>query len=92
VIAPATGEVIAEVPRCAEVNVDKAVEAASRAFEWWFETTPAERAELLHRLADVLQELAEELARLESKDVGKPITSARGELPFVVDNLHFRGR
>jgi len=89
VIDPASGEVIAEVPRCAEEDVDRAVEAASRAFEGWFETTLAERAEMLHRLADVLQEHAEELARLESKDVGKPITSARGELPFVVDNLRF---
>jgi 1-pyrroline dehydrogenase len=89
VIDPASGEVIAEVPRCAEEDVDRAVEAASRAFEGWFETTPAERAEMLHRLADVLQEHAEELAWLESKDVGKPITSARGELPFVVDNLRF---
>jgi acyl-CoA reductase-like NAD-dependent aldehyde dehydrogenase len=77
VIDPASGEVIAEVPRCAEEVVDRAVEAASRAFEGWFETTPAERAEMLHRLADVLQENAEELARLKSKDVGKPITSAR---------------
>jgi hypothetical protein len=42
VIDPASGEVIAEVPRCAEEDVDRAVEAASRAFEGWFETTPAE--------------------------------------------------
>jgi hypothetical protein len=48
VIGPATGEVIAEVPRCAEEDVDRAVEAASRAFEGWFGTTPAE---LKHRLA-----------------------------------------
>ena len=89
VIDPASGEVIAEVPRCAEEDVDRAVEAASRAFEGWFETTPAERAEMLHRLADVLQEHSEDLAWLESKDVGKPITSARGEMPFVVDNLRF---
>jgi 1-pyrroline dehydrogenase len=89
VIDPATGEVIAEVPRGAEEDVDRAVDAASRAFELWFETTPAERAEMLHGLADVLQEHAEELARLESKDVGKPITSARGELPYVVGNLRF---
>jgi acyl-CoA reductase-like NAD-dependent aldehyde dehydrogenase len=89
VVDPATGEVIAEVPRCAEEDVDRAVEAASRAFEWWFETTPAERSEMLHGLADVLEEHAEELARLESRDVGKPITTARGELPYVVDNLRF---
>jgi 1-pyrroline dehydrogenase len=89
VIDPATGEAIAEVPRCAEEDVDRAVEAASGAFEGWLGTTPAERAEMLHRLADALQEHAEELARLESRNVGKPITSARGELPFMVDNLRF---
>jgi aminobutyraldehyde dehydrogenase len=89
IVDPATGEVIAEVPRCAEEDVDRAVEAASRAFEWWFATTPAERSEMLHGLAGALEEHAEELARLESKDVGKPITSARGELPYVVDNLRF---
>jgi Aldehyde dehydrogenase family len=44
---------------------------------------------MLYRLADAIEEHAEELARLESRDVGKPITTARGELPFVVDNLRF---
>ena len=43
VIDPATGEVIAEVPSCAEEDVDRAVEAASRAFDGWFQTTPRER-------------------------------------------------
>jgi acyl-CoA reductase-like NAD-dependent aldehyde dehydrogenase len=60
IIDPATGEVIAEVPRCAEEDVDRAVEAASRAFEWWFETTPAGRSEMLHALAGALEEHAED--------------------------------
>jgi aminobutyraldehyde dehydrogenase len=89
VIDPATGEVIAEVPSCAEEDVDRAVEAASRAFDGWFQTTPGERAGMLHALADAIEEHAEELARLESRDVGKPIASARGEMPYVVDNLRF---
>jgi 1-pyrroline dehydrogenase len=89
VIEPATGEAIAEVPRCAEEDVDRAVEAASVAFGSWFDTTPQDRSEMLHALADALQEHAEELARLESRNVGKPITMARGELPFIVDNLRF---
>jgi 1-pyrroline dehydrogenase len=88
---PATGEVIGEVPRCAGEDVDRAVEAASRAFDGWFQTTPGERAGMLNALADAIEEHAEELARLESRDVGKPITSARGELPYVVDNLRFFG-
>ena len=89
VIEPATGEAIAEVPRCAEEDVDRAVEAASVAFGSWFDTTPRDRSEMLHALADALQEHAGELARLESRNVGKPITMARGELPFIVDNLRF---
>jgi acyl-CoA reductase-like NAD-dependent aldehyde dehydrogenase len=81
VLDPATGEVIAEVPECSEEDVDGAVTAASRAFEGWFDTTPAERSEMLHRLADVLEEHAEELALTESRNVGKPIASARSETP-----------
>jgi hypothetical protein len=74
VIEPATGEALAEAPRCTEEDVDRAVEAASGAFDAWFDTTPQDRSEMLHRLADALQEHAEELAGLESRDVGKPIT------------------
>jgi betaine-aldehyde dehydrogenase len=89
VLNPATGEVIAEVPECSAEDVDRAVAAARRAFGKWFDTTPAERSGMLHGLADVLEENAEELAQLESRNVGKPIASARGELPYIVDNLRF---
>ena len=89
ILNPATGEVIAEVPECTEEDVDEAVRAARSAFEGWFETTPAERSEMLHGLADMLEEHAEELAQAESRNVGKPIASAREELPYIVDNLHF---
>src|SRR6059058_2770610 len=73
VIAPATGETIAEVPRCSADDVDRAVEAAQAALPEWLEKTPKERSELLHKLADVLDEHAEELAQLESVNVGKQI-------------------
>jgi acyl-CoA reductase-like NAD-dependent aldehyde dehydrogenase len=89
VLNPATGEVIAEVPECTEEDVDEAVRAARRAFAGWFETTLAERSQMLHRLADALEEHAEELALTESRNVGKPIASAREELPYIVDNLRF---
>src|SRR5919206_303973 len=89
VIAPATGEVIAEVPRCGEEDVDRAVEAASAALPDWLEKTPKERSELLHKLADVLEENAEELAQLESLNVGKPLMASRDEMPFSADNLRF---
>src|SRR5712691_4616083 len=89
VINPATGEVIAEVPRCNAEDVDRAVEAAKRALPDWLDKTPKERSELLHKLADVLEENAEELAQLESLNVGKPLMSSRDEMPFSADNLRF---
>jgi 1-pyrroline dehydrogenase len=89
VIAPATGETIAEVPRCGEEDVDRAVDAAQAALPDWLEKTPKERSELLHKLADVMEENAEELAQLESVNVGKPLMASRDEMPFSADNLRF---
>src|SRR5947208_2606512 len=89
VLNPATGEAIAEVPRGTAKDVDRAVEAAKRAWPGWFETTPGERAEVLLKLADLLDEHTEELAQLESTNVGKPLPAARDELPVASDNLRF---
>jgi len=89
VIAPATGEVIAEVPRCSADDVDRAVEAAKKILPEWLGKTPKERSELLHALADVIDENAEELAQLESLNVGKPLMASRDEMPFSADNLRF---
>ena len=89
VIAPATGETIAEVPRCSAEDVDRAVEAAEAAAPEWLEKTPKERSELLLKLADVMDEHAEELAQLESVNVGKPLMASRDEMPFSADNLRF---
>src|SRR5207249_591180 len=81
VLNPATGETIAEVPRASAEDVDRAVQAAKKALPDWLETTPGERAELLLKLADAIDEHAEELAELESRNVGKPLSYARDELP-----------
>jgi 1-pyrroline dehydrogenase len=89
VLNPATGETIAEVPRGSAEDVDRAVAAAKRALPEWLETTPAERAEVLLGLADILDEHGEELAVLESKNVGKPLSYARDEIPVCSDNLRF---
>src|SRR6184192_1709185 len=89
VISPATGEVIAEVPRCNADDVDRAVEAAKQALPDWLDKTPKDRSELLHKLADVIEENAEELAQLESVNVGKPLMVSREEMPFSADNLRF---
>jgi len=89
VINPATGETIAEVPSCGAEDVDRAVEAAKKALPEWLDATPKERSELLHKLADVMDEHAEELAQLESLNVGKPLMASRDEMPFSSDNLRF---
>jgi 1-pyrroline dehydrogenase len=89
VLNPATGETIAEVPRGTAEDVGRAVEAAKKALPEWLETTPGERAEALLKLADLLDEHAEELAQLESTNVGKPLPAARDEMPVSSDNIRF---
>ena len=89
ILNPATGEVIAEVPRGSRDDVDRAVGAARTAFGTWKDTTPGERMAMLLRLADAIDAHAEELAQIESRNVGKPITVARADLPFISDNLRF---
>jgi 1-pyrroline dehydrogenase len=89
IINPATGEAIAEVPEGTQADVDRAVEAAEKAWPTWRESTPAERAELLLKLADVIDEHADELAELESQNVGKPLAAARDEMPVCSDNIRF---
>jgi len=89
VLDPATGEVIAEVASSSPADVDRAVEAAAEAFAGWAATTPSERATALWRLADRLEEHAEELGAIESRNVGKPIAAVPEEIEFDVDNLRF---
>jgi 1-pyrroline dehydrogenase len=89
VLNPATGEAIAEVPACTAADVDAAVEAAKQALPEWLDSTPAERSELLLKLADILDENTEELAEIESRNVGKPLGYARDEMPVCSDNLRF---
>jgi 1-pyrroline dehydrogenase len=89
VLNPATGEAIAEVPACTAADVDAAVEAAKDALPEWLDATPAERAELLLKLADILDANADELAEIESRNVGKPLSYARDEMPVCADNLRF---
>src|SRR5436309_7901951 len=89
VLNPATGETIAEVPRGTAEDIGRAVESAKQALPEWLETTPGERAEALLKLADLIDDNAEELAKLESTNVGKPLSYARDELPVCTDNIRF---
>ena len=89
VLNPATGETIAEVPRASAEDVDRAVQAAKKALPDWLETTPGERAEMLLKLADAIDTHADELAELESRNVGKPLSYAKDEMPVCSDNIRF---
>src|SRR6266571_8412215 len=89
ILNPSTAEVIEQVPAGTAEDVDAAVETAKRALPDWLDTTPGERAEILLKLADLLDANAEELARIESQNVGKPLGYARDEMPVCVDNLRF---
>jgi betaine-aldehyde dehydrogenase len=89
VLNPATGEVIAEVPRSTSDDVDCAVTAAKKAWVAWRYKAPKDRMELLLELADAIDENAEELARLESRNVGKPWWVAVDEPGIMSDNLRF---
>jgi betaine-aldehyde dehydrogenase len=87
---PANGEVIADMPLSGEEDVNRAVAAAKAAFEGWSTTTPAERATAMLKLADILDEHAEELSDLEAADAGKPRnTFLEDEMPAVSDTLRF---
>jgi betaine-aldehyde dehydrogenase len=89
-INPATGVQHDMVPDTPLDGVARAVSRARAAFGEWSQATPAERARLLLRLADLVEADTEELTRLEVEDTGKPAAVVRdGELPFAVDNLRF---
>jgi betaine-aldehyde dehydrogenase len=86
---PANGETIANVQASGEEDVDRAVEAAARAFETWQNTTPQDRSRMLLKLADAVEDRADELGRVESRNAGKPVGAAIDEMSAVADNLRF---
>lgn len=87
---PATGEVLLEIAEASAAQVDAAVRAADRAFSEWGQTTPKVRAEALLKLAQVIEDNADALAKLESLNCGKPLHCAlNDEIPAVVDVFRF---
>ena len=90
IVDPATGAEITQIAEASPEQVDAATHAASEAFETFSQTTPAERSALLLQMADVLEANQDELAELESRDVGKPWPSARDdEMPLTIDTFKF---
>jgi len=89
ILNPATEETIAEVEAAGVDETDAAVARAKEAFPGWRAVAPSDRARLLRRLATLVEEHAEELSRIESRNVGKPIRGARGEVGMVAEVFHY---
>jgi 1-pyrroline dehydrogenase len=89
ILDPATGEVIGTVPSSEAADVDDAVRAAAAAFPVWSSKTPRERSEALHALADAIEADMPELTRIESRNVGKPVSIMEFEMDLTLDNWRF---
>jgi acyl-CoA reductase-like NAD-dependent aldehyde dehydrogenase len=89
VLNPATEEPVAELEVAGAEEADAAVAAARAAFPGWAAVAPADRARLLRGLASRVEQHAEELALLETRNVGKPIADSRGEVAMVAEVFHF---
>ena len=90
VFEPATARHYADCPDSDATDINTAVAAALRAFPAWSATPVAQRAQLLHRIADLLEARLDEFAQAESRDSGKPVALARSlDIPRAVSNLHF---
>lgn len=86
---PRTGELLAQIPRSALSDVDRAVDAASRAFPIWSRTSRQERSETLLRIAAILEEKKELFAVWESIDQGKTLSRARVEVDRAISNFRY---
>jgi succinate-semialdehyde dehydrogenase/glutarate-semialdehyde dehydrogenase len=87
VLNPATGQKITDVPDGGREDAERAIEAASTAFPGWAATTAYERARLLNRAWQIMQERKEELARTMTEEQGKPLRAARNEVQYAADFL-----
>ena len=92
-IEPATGERLSEVPQATADDVDRAVRAASRAFAGgaWRAMNTRDRGRVLFRMAQLIRDHAEELARAESRNVGKPIRDSRDEVGLAANCFEYYG-
>ncbi|MCY4271489.1 MAG: aldehyde dehydrogenase family protein, partial [bacterium] len=89
VVNPATGKAIGEVASSSVADVDAAVNAASAAFGEWSAKTPRERSEILHQVADIVEDNVAELSEIECENVGKPVSIIEFEMDQLCDNWRF---
>ncbi|MEE8228046.1 MAG: aldehyde dehydrogenase family protein, partial [Kiloniellales bacterium] len=90
-VNPATGAAWAEIPEASEADVNRAVEAAHRAFTEgpWSKTTPSERGRYLRKLADLLAERSEGLGRTETVDTGKMLKETLWQAKYIAEFFHY---
>lgn len=86
---PATGDSLTTVAVATEADVDKAVKAANKAFSTWRDTEPEKRGRILRRVADSIRDQAAELAELESRDQGKPLSQAKNDIEGAADYFEY---
>ena len=89
VVEPATEGILAELPHATAEDADAAVARARRAFPAWRDVAPGDRAAILRSIAGAIADRAEDLAQLEARNVGKPISDARGEVGMVASVFHY---
>jgi acyl-CoA reductase-like NAD-dependent aldehyde dehydrogenase len=89
VIEPATEQVMAEIPRAGVEEADAAIARAKQAYPAWRAMAPGDRSSLLHTLTDAIAERQENLAQLEARNAGKPISDARGEMGMVAETFRY---
>ncbi|MGH9042566.1 MAG: gamma-aminobutyraldehyde dehydrogenase [Acidimicrobiia bacterium] len=89
IVDPATGEVIFQAASSGAVDIDRAVQAAVKAFDEWGSTTPRQRSEALLKLAQAIEDAASEFTEIESKNVGKPLSALPDEMDLTIDNFRF---
>jgi acyl-CoA reductase-like NAD-dependent aldehyde dehydrogenase len=89
VVEPATEDVMAELPQAGVDDADEAIARAKEAFPAWKRVPAGERAELMRSVSAMVRERADDLARLEARNVGKPISDARGEVGMVADVFNY---
>ncbi len=89
-VDPSTGQSFAEAPISTATDVDRAVTAANEAFPGWRDTVPGQRQLALLKIADLVEQHADELVELESQNTGKPIpVTMEEEIPPMVDQIRF---
>jgi len=92
ILNPATGELVARIPSASQEQIGQAVATATGAFLNWALTTPGQRSGMLLKLADKIEAEAEDFARLESQNCGKPYARVLAdEIPAIVDCFRFFG-